>query len=169
MKVHSVPERSERKWRKLFIGPAKGPSRGRKKLDHNPKSTHQDKRSCSREQLAKVHSKLKAKERSSLAGLEKALMESDSETEEEVGLGQREEMVEEEMFEAVMAKQTFLVGKPEGTDHSEKAITIKVLECSMEAASEIVEQVGQEGKQIQPVVQFGSFPPVSVNMVHILP
>ena len=84
----------------------KGQAEGEKssKLDHNPKSTPQDKRSCSRKQLAKVHSELKAKERSSLAGLEKALMESDSEIEEEVGLGQRKEMIEEEMFEAFMAE-----------------------------------------------------------------
>ena len=38
----------------------------------------------------------------------------------------------------------------------------------MEDASEIIEQVGQEEKQVQPVIQFGSFPPVLVNMVHIL-
>ena len=31
-KVHSVPEGSERKRRKFFIGPAKGPGRGRKKF-----------------------------------------------------------------------------------------------------------------------------------------
>ena len=45
----------------------------------------------------------------------------------------------------------------------------KVLECSMENASEIIEQVSLEEKQVQPVVQFGSFPPMLVNMVHILP
>ncbi|XP_028052259.1 uncharacterized protein LOC114256778 [Camellia sinensis] len=39
---------------------------------------------CNRKQLAKVHSELRAKEKSSLAGLEKALMESDNEPETEV-------------------------------------------------------------------------------------
>ena len=43
-------------------------------------------------------------------------MESDSETEGEVGLGQWKEMVEEEMFEAFMAKHTFLVEKLTETD-----------------------------------------------------
>ncbi|KAF5948719.1 hypothetical protein HYC85_014676 [Camellia sinensis] len=57
------------------------------KLDHTPKPTLQGKMGCSREQLAKVHSELKAREKSSLAGLKKALMESDSEAETEVGLG----------------------------------------------------------------------------------
>ena len=56
------------------------------KLDHSSKLTPKNKRSFSYEQLAKVHSEMKAKERSSLAGLEKALIESDSETEGEVGL-----------------------------------------------------------------------------------
>ncbi|XP_028084577.1 ribosome biogenesis protein BOP1 homolog [Camellia sinensis] len=58
------------------------------KSDHNLKSTLPD----SKEQLAKVHSELEAKERSILAGLEKALMESDSEIEDEVVPGQRKGM-----------------------------------------------------------------------------
>ena len=124
---------------------------------------------CNREQLAKVHFELKAKERFSLTGLERALMESDSETKGEVGLGQRKEMVEEEMFEAFMAEKTFLVEKPVETDHSKEVTSTEVPECSMEDASEVIEQVGQEEKQVQPVIQFGSFPPVSVNMIHILP
>ena len=112
------------------------------KLDHNLKSTLPDKRSCSREQLAKVHSELKAKERSSLVGLEKALMESDSEIEDEVVLGQRKGMVEEEMFEAFMAEQTFLVRKPIETNHLKEVTNTEVPECSMEDASEVIEQVG---------------------------
>ncbi|CAL5440489.1 unnamed protein product [Camellia sinensis] len=39
----------------------------------------------------------------------------------------------------------------------------------MQDVSEVTNQGGQEGKQVQPAIQFGSFPPVSVNMVHILP
>ncbi|GMQ09985.1 hypothetical protein CsSME_00053173 [Camellia sinensis var. sinensis] len=39
----------------------------------------------------------------------------------------------------------------------------------MEDTFKAIEQVGQEKEQVQPVVQFGSFPHVSVNMVHILP
>ena len=111
------------------------------KLDHSLKSTLPDKRSYSREQLAKVHSELKAKERSSLAGLEKGLMESDSEIEDEVVPGLRKGMVKKEMFEAFMAEQTFLVKKPTETDQSKKVTNTEVLECSMEDASEVIEQV----------------------------
>ena len=77
---------------------------------------------CNREKLAKVHSELKAREKSSLAGLEKASMESDIEAEMEVGLGQKKEMVEEEMFEAFMVEQTFLVEKPVVTSHSKDEV-----------------------------------------------
>ena len=114
-----------------------GQTEGKKnpKSAHSPKSTLQDKMGYSREQLAKIHFELKAKERSSLVGLEKALMESDSETEGEVGLGQKKEMVKVEMFEAFMVEQTFLVEKPAETDHSKEAIGTEVLECSIEDAS----------------------------------
>ena len=67
-------------------------------------------------------------------------------------------MVDEEMFEAFMAEQTFLVKKLAKTDHSKKVTSVEVPECSMEDASEEIEQVGQEKKQVQPVIQFGSFP-----------
>ena len=89
--------------------------------------------------MAKVHSELKAKERSSLAGLEKGLMESDSEIEDEVIPGQTKGMVEEEMFEAFMAEQTFLVENPTETDHSKEVTSTEVPECSMEDASEVIE------------------------------
>ena len=58
--------------------------------------------SASREQLAKVHAELRAKERSSLAGLEKALIESYVEIDEE--LGQKKVLAEDEMFEVFMAE-----------------------------------------------------------------
>ena len=123
--------------------------------------------------MAKGHTELKAKERSSLASLEKALMESNSEIEGEAELGQRKELVEDEMFEAFMAEQTFLIEKPTGTDHKRfdlnEVASTKVPGCSMEDASEITEQVSSEKKQVQPAVQFGSFPPMSVNVVYILP
>ena len=93
-------------------------------------------------------------------------MESDSETEKEVGLGQKKEMVEEEMFEAFMAEQTFLVEKPVVKDHSKEFVSNEVPECSMEDASEVTKQGGLEEIQSQPAIQFGA---VSVNMVHILP
>ncbi|KAF5933197.1 hypothetical protein HYC85_029368 [Camellia sinensis] len=101
------------------------------KSDHTPKPTLQSKVGCSREQLAKVHSKLRVREKASLAGLEKALMESGSETEEEIGMSQKKEMVEEEMFEAFMAKQTFLVKKPVEENHSKEPVSNEVAECSM--------------------------------------
>ena len=100
---------------------------------------HQNKRSVSKEQLAKVHTELKARERFSLAGLEKALMESDSETEGEIELGQKKEMAVDEMFEAFMVEQTFLVEKPTGVDHLKEVTSTEVPECSMEDASEITE------------------------------
>ena len=56
------------------------------------------KRNANKEQLAKVHAKLRAKERSSLAGLEKALIESDDETDEEVELGQKKVLAEDEIL-----------------------------------------------------------------------
>ena len=80
--------------------------------------------------------------------MEKALMESDSEIEDEVIPGQTKGMVEEEMFEAFMAEQTFLVEKPTKTDHSKNVTNIEVPECSMEDASEVIEQVDQEGRQM---------------------
>ena len=92
-----------------------------------------------RKQLAKVHSELRAREKSSLARLEKALMERDSEPETKIGLSQKKEMVEEEMFEAFMAEHTFLVEKPVVTDHSKD----EVPESCKEDASELPEQGGQ--------------------------
>ncbi|XP_028072152.1 uncharacterized protein LOC114274432 [Camellia sinensis] len=65
-------------------------------------------------------------------------MESDSEAEGEVDLDQRKEMVEEEMFEAFIAEQTFLVKKLAGTGHSKEVTTTKVPECSMEDAFEVM-------------------------------
>mgnify|MGYP003703534107 FL=1 len=119
--------------------------------------------------MAKVHSDLKVREKASLAGLEKALMVSGSETEEEIGMSQKKEMVEEEMFDAFMAEQTFLVEKPVEENHSKEPVSNEIPECSMQDVSEVIDLGGQEGKQVQPAIQFGSFSPVSVNMVHILP
>ena len=87
----------------------------------------------------------------------------------EVDLGQRKEMVLEEMFEAFVAKHTFLVKKPAKIDLSKEVTNTEMLECSMEYVFEVIEQVGLEKKQVQPVVQFGSFSLLSVNMMHILP
>ena len=39
----------------------------------------------------------------------------------------------------------------------------------MEDASEVTKLVSLKKQQVHPQVQFGSFPPVSVNMVHLLP
>ena len=75
-----------------------------RKSDHNSKLVIQNEVDRSREQLAKVHSELKAREKESLAGMEKALMESGSEPEGDSGVSQKKEMVEEEMFEAFMAE-----------------------------------------------------------------
>ena len=140
-----------------------------RKSDHSSKPVTQNEVDRSREQLVKVHSELKAREKESLTGLEKALMESGSETEEDVGVSQKKEMVEEEMFEAFMAEQTFLVGKPAEENHSKGPVSNEIPECIMQDVSEEIDQGDQEGKQVQPAIQFGSFPPVSVNMVHILP
>lgn len=97
------------------------------------------KRSASMEQLAKVHAELRANEKFSLAGLEKALMESDDETDEGTELGQERTLVQDGMLEAFMAEQTFLVDKQTEVDHqqvaSKESASTEVLKCSMEDAS----------------------------------
>ncbi|CAL5368399.1 unnamed protein product [Camellia sinensis] len=60
-----------------------------KNLKKSGESSSLIKRSASREQLAKVHAELRAKERTSLIGLEKAFMESEDETDKEGELGQK--------------------------------------------------------------------------------
>ncbi|KAF5934169.1 hypothetical protein HYC85_030340 [Camellia sinensis] len=73
------------------------------------------------------------------------------------------------MFEAFMAEQTFLTEEPVEKDPSNGSVSNEIPECIMQDVSEGVDQSNQEGEQVQPAIQFGSFPPVSVNMVHILP
>ncbi|XP_028091828.1 uncharacterized protein LOC114292112 [Camellia sinensis] len=125
-----------------------------RKSDHNSKPVSQNEVDRSREQLAKVHSELKVREKESLAGLEKALMESGSETEEDIGVSQKKEMVEEEMFEAFMAEQTFLIGKPAEENHSKGPVTNEIPECIMQDDSEVIDQAGdenQEGQEADPI------------------
>ncbi|XP_028076612.1 uncharacterized protein LOC114278707 [Camellia sinensis] len=104
---------------------------------------------------------MKAKERSSIASLEKSLMESDSEIEGEVEQGQEKELAENE---AIIAEQTFLVEKTTGAEHkriaSKEPTSTEVPKCSMEDAFQALEQIHIEGEQSQLVVQFGLFPPV---------
>ncbi|XP_028122923.1 uncharacterized protein LOC114320035 isoform X1 [Camellia sinensis] len=64
-------------------------SKGQAEEKESPKLAPQIKRSASREQLAKVHAELRAKERTSLIGLEKAFMESEDEIDKEGELGQK--------------------------------------------------------------------------------
>ncbi|XP_028073920.1 probable inactive protein kinase DDB_G0270444 [Camellia sinensis] len=117
------------------------------KSDYNSKPVTQNEVDRSREQLAKVYSELKAREKESLAGMEKALMESGSETEEDSGISQKKEMAEEEMFEAFMAEQTFLVGKPAEENHLRGPVSDETPECIMQDVSEEIDQGDQEGKQ----------------------
>ena len=41
--------------------------------------------------------------------------------------------------------------------------------CSIEDVFQALEQTNMEWEQSQPVVEFGSFPPMPVNMVYVLP
>ncbi|XP_028106496.1 paramyosin-like [Camellia sinensis] len=149
-----------------------------RKSNHNSKPVLHNEVDCSREQLAKVHSELKVREKDTLAGLEKALMESgkqlakvhselktrekaslvglekaltetDSETEEESSVSQKKEVVEEEMFEAFMAEQTFLTKEPVEKDPLNGSVSNEIPECIMQDVSEEVDQSDQEGKQFQ--------------------
>ncbi|XP_028105256.1 uncharacterized protein LOC114304287 [Camellia sinensis] len=127
--------------------PVKTEGRKNPKSGYAPKPVPQSKVVCSREQLVKVHSELKTREKASLVGLEKALMETDSETEEEISISQKKEIVEEEMFEAFMAEQTFLTEEPVEKDPSKGSISNEIPECIMQDVSEGVNQSNQEGEQ----------------------
>ncbi|XP_028054038.1 uncharacterized protein LOC114258294 isoform X2 [Camellia sinensis] len=115
-------------------------SKGQAEEKESPKLASQIKRSANREQLAKVHAELRAKERASLTGLKKALMESENETDEDGELGSKKVLTKEDMFEAFTVEQTFLGGKPTEATILKEPASIEVSECNMEKASQASDQ-----------------------------
>ncbi|XP_028113909.1 uncharacterized protein LOC114311946 [Camellia sinensis] len=88
-----------------------------------------------------------------------------NETSEEIEPGQERELAKEDTFEAFMAEQLVSMLKIDQQHTVVKEYTnLEVPECSMEDAPQASGQASTEGEQIQPVMQFGSFSPMPINM-----